>query len=378
MAAAIDCAVMGDLAPPTQLPSQNFVAVHATCVATKPVFARADYSSLLQHVRCGASLSANVASLIGATQHIAAAVTRQIQRADFMSSTLPRPPATASRPPATASRPQTGAANGRTSASAMHAATSSARPQSSSHVRPASASIGHLLSQPASFSSFVKEARRHRYEDAAASSATPLPVSRPRTAQQVTFQPSVLASVNQLEGALASNILRYQGHPSSQPATIGSGNLAVLASKGHPPVPAAVERLHRPKHPSPHTAFMDASRPPARSNQSAADAAHVVPRPPSEKPSAAARAPARRTIANTSPIKQKEHKASMKEPAAELPSTASAAGAKKKTGKSAKVRKRAPVTLDIPSSAINVFSLDNPTSGVNFAGALLKSRQQSR
>jgi hypothetical protein len=360
---------MGDLAPPTQLPSQNFVAVHATSVTTKPVFARVDYSSLLAHVRCGASLSANVASLIDATQHIAAAVTRQIKRADFMSSTLPRPPTAASRP-------QTGAANGRTSASAIHAAASgaSARPQSSSHVRPASASIGHLLSQPASFSSFVKEARRHRYEDAAAASATPLPVSRPRTGQQVTFQPSVLASVNQLEGALASNILRYQGHQSSQPATISSSNLSALASKGHPPMPSAVERLQHPKHPSPHTAFMDASRPPARSNH----AAHVVPRPPSEKPGAALRAPARRAIANSSPIKQKEPKGSMKEPAAEMPSAASAAGAKKKTGKSAKVRRRAPVTLDIPSSAINVFSLDNPTSGLNFAGALLKSRQQSR
>ena len=371
----IDSAILGDLAPPTQLPSQNFVAVSATSVTTKPVFARVDYSSLLAHVRCGASLTENVASLVNATQHIAAAVTRQIQRVDFMSSTLPRPPAAASRP-------QTGVANGRPLASAQHASTSSSvRPQSSSQVRPASASISHLFSQPASFSSFVKEARRHRYEDAA-SAATPMPTSRPRTGQQVTFQPSVLASANQLENALASNILRYKGAGSGhQPApSVGSGNLAFMASKGHPPAPAAAQRLNRPRDISPRSAFIDASRPPApldsvRFTNSAADRIQIFPQPPSEKPTTTKRAPVRRVVANPSPPKQKEPKGSARESVGASLSGVSAGGSKKVP---VKVRKRAPVAVEVPSSAINVFSLDSAAPVLNSAGAFLKPRKQPR
>ena len=362
------------MAPPTHLPSQNFVAVSATSVATKPVFARVDYSSLLAHVRCGASLTENVASLVDATQHIAAAVTRQLQRADFMSSAIPRTAAAASRP-------QTGVATSRPSTSSAHAQAATARAQSSSQVRPASASISHLLSQPASFSSFVKEARRHRYEDAASSTAipaAPAPLSRPRTGQQVTFQPSVLASANQLEDALASNILRYKGSGGgNQPApAVASAKLAVMASKGHPSAPGAVQRLNRPRDPSPRSVFIDASRPQARqyaarSSNSAEDMMSIVPQPPAEKPAAAKRAPARRVVVNMSPTKEKGHKA------AELPSSSSVVGAKKKT---TKVRKRAPVTLDVPSSsAITLFSLDTAAPPpANSAAAVLKSRHQSR
>jgi hypothetical protein len=342
------------------------------------VFARVDYSSLLAHVRCGATLTENVASLVNATQHIAAAVTRQIQRVDFMSSALPRPPAAA------ASRPQTGVANSRSLASAQHATTSSMRPQSSSQIRPASASISHLLSQPASFSSFVKEARRHRYEDAAGSaalSATPLPPSRPRTGQQVTFQPSVLASANQLENALASNILRYRGLGAGhqpEPA-VGAGNLAGMASKGHPSAPGAAQRLNRPRDASPRSAFIDASRPPAsmnhpapRFNSSAENKMLIFPQPPCDKPAASKRAPARRIIPNLSPSKQTEPKGSVGESLKAPVVIASVGGLKKKVAKS---RKRAPVTIEVPSSAVNVFSLDNATPVLNSAGAFLKSRK---
>ena len=286
-----------------------------------------------------------------------------------MSSTVPKPPAAASRL-------QTAPAHGRPSTSTVHAAASSVRPESSSQARPASASISHLLSQPASFSSFVKEARRHRYEDAAAASATPMPASRPRTAQQVTFQPSVLASTNQLEDALASNILRYKGHSGQQPApAVGSGNLAALASAGHPPPPAAVERLNRPRHPPQLNAFIDASRPPARldaarSNPPSANSVpvHAVPQPPLEKP-AAKRAPARRVVAHSSPTKQKD----LKDTVVKESAAVAAGGAKKRT---AKARKRAPVTVEVPSSAINVFSLDNATSELHFVGPFAKSRQK--
>jgi hypothetical protein len=378
VAAVIDSAILGDLAPPTQLPSLNFIAVSATSVTTKPVFARVDYSSLLAHVRCGATLTENVASLVNATQHIAAAVTRQIQRVDFMSSTLPRPPAAA------ASRPQTGVANGRSLASA-HAAASNVRPQTSSQVRPASASISHLLSQPASFSSFVKEARRLRYEDAASAavtSATPLPTSRPRTSQQVTFQPSVLAGANQLESALAANILRYRGiGAGNQPAAaVGSANLASLASKGHPPAPGAAQRLNRPRDSSPRSAFIDASRPPAppdaaRFDKSAEDRMQILPQPPSEKPAVFRRAPARRVVANSSPPKQAELKRAVGEViGASVPSVSAGVSSKKKV---VKARKRAPVTVEVPSSDVNVFSLDNATALLN-SGALLKSRKQTR
>ena len=297
-----------------------------------------------------------------------------------MSSALPKPPA------ASASRPQTGVANGRPSTSTTRPASSTVRLEHSSLARPASASISHLLGQPASFSSFVKEARRHRYEDAASStavSATQMPTSRPRTSQQVTFQPSVLASTNQLEGALASNIMRYKGAGSGhQPApAVDSGNLAAIASKGHPPAPGAVQRLNRPRDTSPRSTFIDASRPPARldsarSSSSAADTMRVVPQPPADKPAAAKRAPARRAVANLSPAKQKEQKSSVQLSAGEVPSLASAEGGTKK--KKTKARKRAPVILAVPSSAISVFSLDNAAPVLNSAGAFLKSRQQSR
>jgi hypothetical protein len=343
IAAAVDAAALGDLAPPTQLPSHNFVAVSATAVTTRPVFARVDVGALLAHVRCGASLSANVASLVDSTQHIAAAVARQIHRADFMAATLPRP--------------QTSAASSRPSSSAVHAAASSARPQSSSLARPASASISHLLSQPPSFSSFVKEARRHRYEDAAAPQPSPLPVPRPRTAQQVTFQPSELAAANLLAAATASSIMRYRGHAGQQPApAAASAVLAAVAAKGHPPPPAAVERLNRPREASQRNTIAEAARKPA-----AASTLHMVPQPPAEKATAAPRAPARRAIANTSPAKQKEHKAaSVAECAVQLPS-APAAGAKKKT----KMRKRAP--------AITVFSLDDAAAQLHSAAAFSKT-----
>jgi len=222
----------------------------------------------------------------------------------------------------------------------------------------------------------VKEARRHRYEDASSStaiSATPMPVSRPRTGQQVTFQPSVLASANQLEGALASNIMRYKGAGSGHqpPPAVDSGNLAAIASKGHPPPPGAIQRLHRPRDPSPRSAFIDASRPLVRSSSSAADTLRIVPQPPAEKPAAATRAPARRAVVNKSPSRQKEDKVS----AGEVLSLASKEGGTKK--KKTKVRKRAPVTLAVPSSAINVFSLDTSAPLLN-SGAFSKSRQQSR
>jgi hypothetical protein len=357
--------VLGDLAPPTQLPSHNFAVVNATAVTTKPVFARVDFSSLLAHVRCGASLSANVASLIDATQYIAAAVNRQVQRADSASSALPRPPA---------ARPQTGVSHGRPSVSTVHA---TVRPHSSTQARPASASISHLLSQPASFSSFVKEARRHRYEDAAASAATPAPMSRPRTGQLVTFQPSALASTNQLEDALASNILRYKGSGSGHqpaPATV-SENLAAIASRGHQPPLSAVQRLNRPRDASPRSAFVEASRPPvrldaARSSRSAVDMTPIVPQPPLEKPTAAKRAPTRRAVSKSSPIKQREQHTSVKDSAAELPRASAEGPRKKKT----KVRKRAPVTVEVSPSAINVFSLDTATPMLNSAGAFLKPR----
>lgn len=291
-----------------------------------------------------------------------------------MSSTLPRPPA------ASVSRPQTGVANGRSLVSAQHAATEVMRPQSSSQVRPASASICHLLLQPTSFSAFVKEARRHRYEDAAGAAVvpvTPMPMSRPRTGQQVTFQPSVLASVNQLENALASNILSYKGVGAGhQPApAVGSGNLAAIASKGHPPAPGAAQRLNRSRDSSPRSALLGASRPPApldaaRFNNSAEIGMQMFPQPPSEKPAAAKRAPVRKGAANVSTPKRMEAKGSMRESVGASLSSATAGASSKKV---AKLRKRAPVTVEVPSSA--VFSIDNSTTALNSAGAILKSRK---
>jgi hypothetical protein len=102
----------------------------------------------------------------------------------------------------------------------------------------------------------------------------------------------------------------------------------------------------------------------------------VVPQPPADKPAAAKRAPARRAVANLSPAKQKEQKSSVQLSAGEVPSLASAEGGTKK--KKTKARKRAPVILAVPSSAISVFSLDNAAPVLNSAGAFLKSRQQSR